>query len=128
MRIERLVLVYDADGGLLGELTYVLGKLRGTAHCALCDVTHGPIGEKRAWRACRSSLGVPVDQRHRDELTPEQARACAGVLPCVLASAGDRWLRLVDPARIEACRGEVEALRELIRERAREAGLALDPP
>ena len=35
-----LVAVYHADGGVRGELSYVLGRLLGTAHCALCDITH----------------------------------------------------------------------------------------
>ena len=38
--VNRLVGVYDADGGLLGEAAYVWGKVRGTRHCALCDITH----------------------------------------------------------------------------------------
>ena len=31
--------VYDADGGLLGELAYLTGRILGIAHCALCDIT-----------------------------------------------------------------------------------------
>ena len=41
--IERLIGVYDADGGLRGELAYVLGHLAGRAECALCDITHSAV-------------------------------------------------------------------------------------
>jgi hypothetical protein len=125
MRIERLILVYDADGGVLGELAYVAGKLRGTAHCALCDITHGVTGERRAWRECRASLGVQVEQLHRNELDAEQRRAAGGALPCVLAESSAGYVRLVDPELLEACRGGVEDLRDAILLRARELGLEL---
>ena len=46
MRYIELVGVYHADGSLLGELRYIWGKLRGTAHCTLCDITHGRLSEK----------------------------------------------------------------------------------
>ena len=38
---RRLVGVYNANGGIVGELSYVLGKVKGSAHCALCDISHG---------------------------------------------------------------------------------------
>ncbi|MBA2282333.1 MAG: hypothetical protein H0W25_14065 [Acidimicrobiia bacterium] len=39
--ITRLIGVYDADGSVLGELSYFLKARLGRAHCALCD---GNIG------------------------------------------------------------------------------------
>ena len=33
---ERLVGVYDADGGIRGEVAHVLGHLVGRTECALC--------------------------------------------------------------------------------------------
>lgn len=110
MDIDRLVLVYDADGGIAGELRYVAGKLTGAAHCALCDITHGLAGEKREWRECTRDLGLPVLALHRDELDEAQQAAAAGALPCVLAQLGDRYRVLIDPAELEACDGRVERL------------------
>jgi hypothetical protein len=109
MAIERLVLVYDADGGLRGELAYLVGKLRGTAHCSLCDITHGATGEKRAWKECRTGLGVRVEQLHRNELDAAQ-RAAADELPCVLGGSAGLYVRLLGRAELEACRGDVDAL------------------
>ena len=40
MAVKKAYGVYHADGGIIGELAYVWGKIRGTAHCALCDITH----------------------------------------------------------------------------------------
>ena len=42
--MERIAyLVYDADGGLLGEATYFVKKWLGLAKCDLCVVTHKGI-------------------------------------------------------------------------------------
>ncbi len=68
-----LVGVYHADGGVRGELTYVLGRLLGTAHCALCDITHARIRRKPAWDAMVGRLGVPVDLVHRNEVPADVA-------------------------------------------------------
>ena len=57
--ITRLVGVYDADGSLLGELSYFLRARVRRAHCALCAITHGRVRERRAWRASRDRLPVP---------------------------------------------------------------------
>jgi hypothetical protein len=61
MRYSELVGVYHAEGSLLGELRYVWGKLRGTAHCALCDITHGRLSEKSAFKSLRERLPVPSE-------------------------------------------------------------------
>lgn len=114
MPVERIVLVYDADGGIVGEVSYIVGKLRGTAHCSLCDITHGMTGEKSAWRECRASLGVPVDALHRNELDREQRRAAGGRLPCVLARTEAGYVRIVEPDALERCRGDVDSLRDAI--------------
>jgi hypothetical protein len=36
----RLTGVYNANGGIMGELAYVLGHLVGARECNLCDITH----------------------------------------------------------------------------------------
>ena len=57
MAISELVGVYDANGGLLGEAAYVWGRLRGTTHCGLCDITHATVRRKAEWD--RMAAGLP---------------------------------------------------------------------
>ena len=100
----RVVAIYNADGGLSGELRYVRDKLAGRSDCALCDLTHGwnPVG-KRSWRkACRSAP-VPIETIHRDEATPSQLDA-AGDLPAVLIGQGDSWMPAADAELIRSMR------------------------
>ena len=71
----RLVGVYDADGGLLGEAAYVWGKIRGTRHCSLCDITHGRVRRKPEWDQMVADLGIPLDLVHLNELPTDVRQA-----------------------------------------------------
>jgi hypothetical protein len=112
---RRLVGVYNADGSLLGELRYLLGRARGTAHCALCDTTHGKFRRRRDFDQARLALDEPLELRHRDELSPEQVAAVQGRLPCVLL-VDDRVEILLGPEALEECAGDPSRLVACINE------------
>jgi len=102
----RVVGIYNADGGLSGELRYVRDKMMGRSDCALCELTHGwnAFG-KRSWRdACRSSP-VPLEMIHRDEATESQM-AAAITLPAVLIGEEGTWRRAADAGLIHSMRKE----------------------
>jgi hypothetical protein len=102
--------VYDADGGLRGELAYLTGRLLGVAHCALCDITHGWSGEKPGFRALRRSLGVPVATIHRNEQPEGLGEVTRGRLPCVVGETADGYELILGRADLEACRSDVPCL------------------
>ena len=87
-RVTSLVGVYDADGGLRGELAYLTGKLAGR-HCALCDITHSPVRRRQAWDAYVAGLPVPFEVLHRNERSEPLRIATAGHEPCVVAQTDD---------------------------------------
>ena len=93
----RLVGVYDADGGLRGELSYLLGKARGR-HCSLCDITHSPVRRRREWDDFVATLPVPFDVVHRNERDPAVEAATAGREPCVVAKTIDGIVMVLDGA------------------------------
>jgi len=105
--IRELVGVYDADGGVTGELRYVVGHLLGRAECALCDITHGTVRRKPGWDAMVGGLGVPFTLVHRNERPPEIAAATGDVLPCVVAVTDTAIVLLLDRDDLAACSGDV---------------------
>ena len=110
---RRLVGVYNADGSLRGELRYALGRVRGTAHCALCETTHGRIRRRRDFdRACEA-LDEPLELRHRDELDSEQDAVVQGRLPCILIVEAQPEI-LLGPEELEGCAGDPVQLIALI--------------
>lgn len=124
--IRSLLGVYHADGGLRGELAYAFGKLRGTAHCALCDLSHRGVRRRREWDRLPQRLGVPVDVVHLNERTPDVLRASEGRTPCVLARTGGGLVVLLGPAELEPLRGDVDALAAALVDAAARAGLGWD--
>jgi hypothetical protein len=83
LQVVRLVGVYDADGTMLGELSYFVRARFGRAHCALCAITHGRVRERRDWRDQRACLPVPIELFHRDD-QPDAARLAGGSSPPVV--------------------------------------------
>jgi hypothetical protein len=110
MTITALAGVYDADGGVRGEVTYVIGHLLGRTHCALCDITHSPVRRKPAWDAMVERLGVPVTLLHRNELAGDLVAAAQGVpLAAVFALDDGTWRVFMGPGELDALGGSVEA-------------------
>jgi hypothetical protein len=120
--IRRLTGVYHADGGLLGELTYIVGKLRGTAHCGLCDITHRGVRVKPAWAGLVADLGVPFDLVHLNERDEQIRTVSEGHTPCVLAHTGSGLIRLLGPAELGAAGGDVERFATALRAAAARTG------
>lgn len=118
----RLVGVYRADGGLVGELRYLVGHyLRGES-CTLCDITHSPWRRKAEWDAEAASLAMPFDLLHLNELDPDLAefvgdRAACVVLEQASDGAVDRTL-LITNDELAEMDGSVAAFFTLLRERA----------
>ncbi len=130
-RVVALMGVYRADGGVRGELSYLLGKVRGTAHCALCDITHSSVRPKRAWRSMVDVLGVPFELLHLNERSAHVVAAAGDRSPIVLAQVqepGASLLRLVlvlDEDQLEASDGSVEIFELTLRQSLAQLGLSL---
>jgi hypothetical protein len=117
LTLTGLVGVYHADGGPIGEARYVIGRLLGTAHCALCDVTHSPLRRKPEWDRMVSTLGVPFELLHLNEMPPEIAAATARHgSPVVLARLPrGRVAPVLLPAELELLGGSVQAFSRALR-------------
>ena len=121
--VERLSLVYDARGGIVGELAYAIGRARGTRHCALCGLTHGRVRERPAWREFRASLPVPVDAFHLDDRPEDVAVASGGSAPAVVAHTGRDTVLLLGRDELERIGGDLEAFGAALDERRSAADL-----
>lgn len=112
--VTELIMIYDADGGLRGELAYGWGKLRRTAHCSLCSITHGLVRERRSWADWRCSVPVPVEALHRNERSPEVEEITGDRTPCVLACVDGTWVFVLGPGELDACDGDVDVFANVL--------------
>lgn len=116
--ITRLIGVYNADGGLLGEARYVVGHLLGLTSCSLCDITHSPIRRKPEWDAMVALLPTPLTVLHKNELEPDLEAWLGGkTLPLVvgITDAG-AFSVVLDPPALESADGSVAQFATLLAE------------
>lgn len=82
--------IYNADGGVAGEIRYLFGHLFGSVECALCDITHSLVRRKPEWDRMVARVGVPVIVLHRNELDERLEAAVRDLtLPVVIAHCSD---------------------------------------
>lgn len=115
MRPDRVILVFNADSGLGAMLLDVLKKAVGREDCELCEITYGPLGRRGDWKTCERSLGLIVDELHRDQI-PADWNIAPEQLPCILARSGEQKpFVFVTRDEIAACGGGIDALDRQIR-------------
>lgn len=126
-RVIGFVGVYHADGGPLGEAKYLIGKLLGSTHCSLCDITHSPMRRKPEWDRMVARLGAPVALLHLNELGPDvDAETQAVGSPVVLARLADDSLATVlSPTDLDRLDGSVDSFERALHTALARAGLKL---
>lgn len=67
--MKTLFFVYNANSGLIHSAFDVLHKLVSpdTYSCNLCAITHGYLGEKKAWKTFVDQLEYTIEYFHKDE-------------------------------------------------------------
>lgn len=116
--VESLIGIYNADGGIVGELRYVAGRIFGRAHCALCDLTHRGLTHRKEWSRASERIAVPFELLHLNERPEAVLRASEAAAPCVLAKAGDDLVMLLGPDDLEACARDVDEFERRLRSAA----------
>jgi hypothetical protein len=118
-RKATLIGIYNADGGILGELSYVLGHLIGVTSCSLCDISHSPVKMKSSFKALERELaeshGIAVKMIHRNERNERETKASVGREPCMLLEYPDGSISMfLDSVELKALSGNVAAFKKLI--------------
>ncbi|CAA9396025.1 MAG: hypothetical protein AVDCRST_MAG47-3137 [uncultured Nocardioidaceae bacterium] len=109
--------MYDADGGLRGEASYVIGKLLGRRHCSLCDITHSPVRRRPEWDAMVARLGLSLRLAHLNELTAVEREVVDEVdAPVVLVLGEGRPRPLLRRDELESAGGDLGRFETLLTE------------
>jgi len=119
----RLILVYNADSGLLNAVKDAVWKVvrPATYPCSLCALTYGWVSMHGRWRRFLGSVPFAKVFHHKDDF----AIAFPGVrvaLPAILLDAGNPAPRvLVSAAELDAL-PDLDALIALVAARLEQAG------
>lgn len=116
--VDELIGVYNADGTVVGEVSYWIGARFGRAHCSLCEITHGTFRVKDEWLACERRLSIPFHTYHRDDAPADVLRVTDGRFPIVVRRSQDGLAVVMTPEQLDELHGSperfVEALTALI--------------
>ena len=117
--MQKLIGVYNANGGFVGELAYFFGHLIGIRDCKLCDVTHSPVKKKSAWKEFEKRIledGYEFVLVHKNERTEAQIEASGGREPCVLIEYEDGSLSMIlDWNDLKAAKGDVVSFEKILK-------------
>lgn len=117
---QRLIFVYNADGGRLVGLKDMFHKILSpsTYLCSLCVVTYGATSMRPEWGTFIKALLVPVDFPHRDEFRRDYPHWARHPLPAAFAVEKDGTLMpFIEAPAMDAT--DLNGLMELVRERLR---------
>ena len=83
----RLLIVYNADGGIFNALAHAVHKAvrPDTYPCSLCAITYGAVSMRREWREFLSGLTMERVFHHRDDFAVAY-QGHAFPLPAILIS------------------------------------------
>ncbi|KAK4532716.1 hypothetical protein CCYA_CCYA13G3573 [Cyanidiococcus yangmingshanensis] len=115
--LVEILVIYDADSTLAGEVRYFLRKVLFHNYCAACVITHGKRCEKPEWTALKSGqhdwgANVRLRNVHRDEIELEARNVAGAHLPCVLGKLmNGAYLLLLTRQELELCQGHVSSFR-----------------
>ena len=114
----RLIIVYNADGGLLNGLKDAVWKVASpsTYPCSLCALTYGYVSMHARWRRFLATLPYTKVFHHRDDFAlafPNHGVALPAIL---LAEPNAAPQLLVSAAELDA-QPDLNALIALVEER-----------
>lgn len=115
MTAQRLIFVYNADGGVFNSVMDAAHKLisPATYPCSLCAITYGAVGMRREWKAYLQAMPQDMVFYHRDEFASQWPGVTAK-LPAIFLQDGSGPLTpLVSNEELDAV-GSVAQLAALI--------------
>jgi hypothetical protein len=117
MNSTELIGVYNADGGIVGELSYILGKTFQGKHCELCDITHSPFRRKKSWDEFVNGLAYPFELFHLNELSDELRSFVGDQAPLVILRREAELSVLLTGTEMATCNGDVPQFAQLMSSR-----------
>ena len=103
-------LIYNADGTVIGEISYITKKLLKQTSCSACDITHSfsEFGEKQEFKACRARLPEQFYCIHRNDMD-EAMNKHVQELPVLLKRTETAIETIFKKAELDQFQGSVSA-------------------
>ena len=110
----KILCVFDAQSGFLGEINYFFKKNVLGKPCAMCSISHNFSGVKKEWKDMAQTLKHDLELLHIDEMDTELAEFVQQSTPCVVASMKDGFRILAKKEELTSCAGNIDSFKKLL--------------
>jgi len=122
--VDRIYFVWNAEHNLKGACLAVADFIQNKHSCSLCEIAYHTVTPKQDWKGYKQALSIQVEELYRNQLSQAQAEAAGHEYPAVLARRGERTVKLLGKAEIDACNGDLDRFRALLDSRLAEGSPA----
>ena len=105
--IKRLYCIYNANGSLIGEISYLWKKLFSDFDCSLCNISHNTFTEKRIWKKEISNFKYELEMLHLDEQSEDLQSFTKGATPCVVSKGESGFKIILSESQLKKINGDV---------------------
>ena len=110
----QLICVYDADGSLLGELSYLWKKTFRSFKCSMCDISHNLITTKKKWKTEVQNCKYDISTYHLDDQPTLIKETTQNNTPCVVKVESGSSSILISNDELKIIDGNVDSFFSLI--------------
>tara|TARA_B100000575_G_C22643068_1_gene395826 strand:+ start:77 stop:469 length:393 start_codon:yes stop_codon:yes gene_type:complete len=110
----ELICVYDADGSLLGELSYLWKKTFHSFTCSMCDITHNYISTKKKWKTAVQNCKYDISTYHLNDQPTLIKETTLNNTPCVVKVEDGSSSILISNDELKTIDGNVDSFFSLI--------------
>ena len=104
----KIYCVYNANGTLFGELSYLFKKVFSGLKCPMCDITHNVIIKKKHWTKKIQSFKYNLEAVHLNEQSDEIKKFTNQISPCVVGVYENSLKLLLNSEELSLIRGDVD--------------------
>tara|TARA_Y100000816_G_C25954507_1_gene498022 strand:- start:455 stop:838 length:384 start_codon:yes stop_codon:yes gene_type:complete len=103
----KIYCIYNANGTLFGELSYLFKKAFLGFKCPMCDITHRTLIKKKHWIKKIHSFQYNLEAVHLNEQPSEIKKFTNQISPCVIAIYENSFKLLLDSKELSLIHGDV---------------------
>ena len=115
---EKIIGIYNANGGFIGEVNYFIGKVINNCHCSLCEITNGKFSSKKEWLDLSADFPIKIETIHINEMDEKLSEFVGEDFPCVVYKDSDgSFFKLLDDEELLKCNKSPKEFFSILRDK-----------
>jgi len=110
----RIIGVYNANSGFLGELGYITRKILGIRDCVLCNITYRGFKKNIEWIEYQKRSNNKVELIYLNDQDLNLEKFTEDKTPCVVGETNKGFIMLITKDELRRMRGNVQEFQRLL--------------